>query len=58
MFEKPYIVFTWKLANALNARGFQPIGKRLNYKDPTQEVILFKDSKELREAIKDIQKNG
>lgn len=58
MSEKPYVVFTWKLANELNARGFIPIGKRLNFKDPTQEVILFKDSPSLREAIKDIQKKG
>lgn len=58
MNKKPYVVFTWKLANELNARGFTPIGKRLNFKDPTQEVILFEDSYELREAIKEIQKKG
>jgi hypothetical protein len=54
--KKPYVVFTWKLANELNERGFAPIGKRLNFKDPTQEVILFDDTPELRQAIKDIQK--
>ena len=58
MKEKPYVVFTWKLANELNARGFTPIGKRLNFKDPTQEVILFTDSPALRDAIKEIQKKG
>ena len=58
MFKKPYVVFTWKLANALNERGFQPIGKRLNFKDPTQEVILFEDTPKLRAAVKDIQKKG
>lgn len=58
MNDKPYIVFTWKLANALYERGFIPIGKRLNFKDPTQEVILFTDSPALREAIKDIRQKG
>lgn len=48
---KTYAVFTWKLANALAELGFKPIGKRLNYKDPTQEVILFTDTPELRAAI-------
>lgn len=51
---KTYAIFTWKLANALNERGFKPIGKRLNYKDPTQEVILFEDTPELRQAVKEI----
>ena len=46
-----YAVFTWKLANKLFELGFKPIGKRLNYKDPTQEVILFEDTPELRAAI-------
>ena len=48
---KTYAVFTWKLANALAQQGFKPIGKRLNYKDPTQEVILFEDTPKLRAAI-------
>ena len=48
---KTYAVFTWKLANALAQLGFKPVGKRLNYKDPTQEVILFEDTPELRKAI-------
>lgn len=56
--SKPYVVFTWKLANQLNELGFHPIGKRLNFKDPTQEVILFEDTQELREAIQKIQKKG
>lgn len=54
--KKTYAVFTWRVANALYARGFKPVGKRLNYKDPTQEVILFEDSLELRQAIKEINK--
>lgn len=48
---KTYKVFTWKLANKLNELGFRPIGKTLNYKDPTREVILFEDTQELRVAI-------
>lgn len=50
--DKPYAIFTWKLANRLYELGFKPIGKRLNYKDPTQEVILFEDTPLLREAIR------
>ena len=55
---KPYVVFTWKLANALNERGFVPIGKRLNFKDPTQEVILFQDSPALRTVVSEIKKRN
>ena len=46
-----YAVFTWKLANRLYELGFRPIGSRLNYKDPTQQVILFEDTPELRATI-------
>lgn len=46
-----YKIFTWKLANKLNDLGFRPIGKALNYKDPTKTIILFKDTPELREAV-------
>ena len=53
---KTYAVFTWRLANKLAQLGFAPIGKRLNYKDPTQEVILFKDTPELRAAILSLTK--
>ena len=53
---KTYAVFTWKLANKLAEMGFRPIGKRLNYKDPTQEVILFEDTSELRAAIHTLTK--
>lgn len=52
--NKTYAVFTWKLANALYQHGFKPVGKRLNYKDPTQEVILFEDTPELRQVIKEL----
>lgn len=53
-----YAVFTWKLANKLYKMGFKPVGKRLNYKDPTQEVILFEDTPELRAAILTLTKKG
>ena len=53
---KTYAVFTWKLANKLAEMGFRPSGKRLNYKDPTQEVILFEDTSELRAAIHTLTK--
>ena len=56
--NKPYVVFTWKLANQLNELGFRPIGKHLNFKDPTQEVILFEDTPQLREAIKQLLRKG
>ena len=48
---KTYAIFTWKLANQLHDMGFKALGTRLNYKDPTQEVILFEDTPELRDAI-------
>ena len=49
---KTYAIFTWKLANKLHDLGFKALGTRLNYKDPTQEVILFEDTPSLREAIR------
>lgn len=51
---KTYAVFTWKLANKLHELGFKALGTRLNYKDPTQEVILFADTPELRAAIQQL----
>lgn len=48
---KTYKIFTWRLANKLNDLGFKPVGKSLNYKDPTKVVILFEDTPELREAV-------
>ena len=54
--DKPYAIFTWRLANQLYELGFKPIGKRLNYKDPTQEVILFDDTPSLRAAIQKLTK--
>ena len=48
---KTFKIFTWKLANQLNARGFIPVGKALNYKDPTKVVILFEDTPLLRKAV-------
>ena len=50
--DTTYAVFTWKLANKVHELGFKAIGTRLNYKDPTQEVILFENTPELREAIR------
>lgn len=55
---KTYKVFTWKLANKLNNLGFRPVGKALNIKDPTREVILFEDTSDLREAIKSLTKKS
>ena len=54
MKPKEYAVFTWKLANKLHELGFKAVGTRLNYKDPTQEVILFEDTPDLREAIRSL----
>ena len=51
MDTKTYAVFTWRLANQIHQLGFKAVGTRLNYKDPTQQVILFEDTPELREAI-------
>lgn len=48
---KTYKIFTWRLANKLNEKGFRPIGKTLNYKNPTQEVILFEDTPQFRIAL-------
>lgn len=53
---KTYKIFTWKLANKLNSMGFTPVGKALNYKDPTKVVILFEDTPELRQAVSDLLK--
>lgn len=52
--EKTYKIFTWKLANKLRSLGFHPIGKAINHKDPTQDVILFQDTPELRKAIQSL----
>ena len=51
-----YKIYTWKLANKLNDLVFRPVWKRLNFKEPTQEVILFEDTKEFREALKKLLK--
>lgn len=51
---KTYKIFTWKLANKLRERGFHPVGKALNTKDPTQDVILFQDTPELRKTIQEL----
>ena len=51
---KEYVIFTWKLANELHKRGFKALGTRLDYKDPTREVILFEDTPALRAAIRAI----
>ncbi len=56
--KKPYIVYTWTLANKLYNLGFKPLGKELNTKDPTHEVILFEDTPALRQAIKELTKKG
>ncbi len=53
---KVFKIFTWKLANKLRAQGFHPIGKAINKKDPTQDVILFEDTPELREAVYNLTK--
>lgn len=54
---KTYKVFTWRLANKLRQCGFRPVGKALNYKNPTQDVILFEDTPALRKAINEILNN-
>lgn len=51
---KHFIVYTWTLANKLYNRGFKPLGKELNIKDPTHYVILFEDTPELRQAVKEL----
>lgn len=51
-----YKIFTWRLANKLNELGFTPVGKALNYKDPTKVVILFEDTPELRKAVIELTK--
>lgn len=56
--KKPYIVYTWTLANKLHNLGFKPLGKELNTKDPTHEVILFEDTPALRQAIRELTKKG
>lgn len=53
---KYYIIYTWRLANKLYERGFKPIKKELNTKDPTHEVILFEDTPQLRAAVKELTK--
>lgn len=51
---RTYKIFTWKLANKLFNAGYKPVGKTLNLKDPTQEVILFEDTVDFRQALKNI----
>lgn len=53
---RTYKIYTWKLANKLNNLGFRPVGKQLNFKDPTQEVILFEDTPAFRAALNKILK--
>lgn len=56
MTEKPYCVFTLRMANNLVEQGYELLGTSIDIKNPKYKVFLFKDSAELREAVKKLSR--
>ena len=56
MAEKPYCVFTLRMANNLVEQGYELLGTSIDIKNPKYKVFLFKDSAELREAVKKLSR--
>lgn len=54
--KKNYKIFTLKLANMLVKRGFQIIDWEINTNRPNFKVFIFENSKELQDAISEINK--
>lgn len=49
-------IFSLRLAGFLMQRGFVLLRMNRNLDDPTKNVFLFKDSKEIESAIQEYQK--
>lgn len=52
--NKPYVVYSMRVANALIRKGYEMIGSRVNYKNPKYLVYLFEDTQELRQAVQQL----
>lgn len=51
MLNKPYKVFTKRLANLLCEQGYQVIGTEINNQKPWLYVYLFENTEELRASV-------
>ena len=49
-----YTIFTQKIANQLESRGFKVMKIAPNYKNPRYVVYYFEDSVALRKALQEI----
>lgn len=54
MNKKGFTVFSVKLAHQLAKQGFKIIGTGINNKKPQYYCYHFEDSKELREAVRQL----
>lgn len=54
MKKNDYAVYSLKMANELVARGFVVVNTSINLKYPKYQVFYFEDTRELREAMKQI----
>lgn len=52
--EKGYTIFSQRLAHQLTKMGFEIIGTGINNKNPKLYCYHFRDSEELRKAVRDI----
>jgi hypothetical protein len=50
--KNDFVCFSLRLANELTNQGFQIINSTINIKHPQYKVFYFKDSPELRKAVK------
>ncbi len=53
MQNKPYKIFTKRLANLLCGQGFKIIGTEVNNHKPWLNVYLFENTAELQQAVND-----
>ena len=58
MLNKPYKVFTKRLANELCKQGFQIIGTEINNEKPWLYVYLFENTPEFLSALEEILRGG
>lgn len=54
MKKNDYAVYSLKMANELVSRGFVVVNTSINLKYPKYQVFYFEDTRELREAMKQI----
>ena len=52
--NRPYTVFSLKLANKLVNKGFEILDTGVNVKNPKYRVFFFEDTEALRKAINEI----